>query len=171
MAEDLKPVRVKIRQVDYITKGVNPLGDEVDVIKTAYGPGMPQLDPAESGLDPESQEFADRASDYKRGQLIELMPQAYVGLIQSGAVADFQTVEGSDEEVEEEEVLLDVNTATVDELTEWIQQEHPTVNDVVQASDGDADVAQKLLEAETQAQSGEPRKGVVEGLTAVISRA
>lgn len=168
---DLKSVRVRVRQLDYFTKGTDPLGNEVDVIATAYGPGMPQLNPAESGLDPESQEYADRVSDYKRGQLIHVLPKAYIGLIKTGAVQDFQTDEATGEEVEEEEELLDVNAATVDDLADWISQEHPTVNDVVQASGGDPDVARKLLEAETQAQSGEPRKGVVEGLTAVIGRA
>src|SRR5262245_45501474 len=171
MTDDLKPVRVKIRQLDYITKGVNPLGDEVDVIVTAYGPGMPLIDPAnDPNLDRESQEYADRVSDFTYGQLILLRPQQYVGLIKSGAVADVQTDESGDEVIEDEE-LLDVNTATADELADWIRTERPTVNDVVQASGGDAEAAQKLLEAESLATDGEPRKGVLEGLSAVISRA
>jgi hypothetical protein len=168
-SQDLKPVRVRVRQIDYITKGTNPLGDEVDMIRTAYGPGMPQNNPEEAALDPASQEYADRVSDYQYGELVLLRPHQYIGLIQSGAVKDVQTDESGTEVVEEEE-LLDVNTASVDELTEWIQTERPTVNDVVQASGGDPEVAKKLLEAETQAQDGEPRKGVLEGLSAVISR-
>jgi len=170
IASDLKPVRVLVRQLDYITKGINPLGDEVDRMATAYGPGDPHLDPAmRSDLEPESQEYADAASDYRFGQLIMVRPYAYIGLIQSGAVRDITTDEDG-EEVEPEEELLDVNTASVDQLAEWIKEERPTINDVVQASGGDPDVARKLLEAEAQAQSGESRKGVVEGLTAVISR-
>jgi hypothetical protein len=168
--EDLKPVRVKVRQVDYFTKATDPLGREVDRIVTAYGPGSPFLDPAErSDLESGSQAYADALSDFQHGQLIMVRPQAYVGLIESGAVRDVQT-DAEGEEVVEEEVLLDVNTASVDQLTEWIRAERPTVNDVVQASGGDPDVAQKLLEAESQATDGEPRKGVLEGLSAVISR-
>jgi len=169
-AEELRPVRVRVRQLDYVTRGVNPLGDEVDRIATAYGPGNPVNDPAQRhGLDPESQEAADLASDFQYGQLIMVRPQAYIGLIESGVVRDVQTDESGEEVIEEEE-LLDVNTATVDQLAEWIKTERPTVNDVVQASGGDPDVAQKLLEAESQATDGEPRKGVLEGLSAVISR-
>jgi len=168
-ASELKPVRVRVRQVDYITKGRNPLGQEVDRIVTAYGPGDFRLDPARSNLDPESQEFANAQSDYQNGQLILLRPAAYIGLIQSGAVRDVVTDEEGDEVIAEEE-LIDVNTASVDDLADWIKTEHPIVNDVVQASGGDPDVAQKLLEAESQATGGEPRKGVLEGLSAVISR-
>jgi hypothetical protein len=180
---DLKPVRVRVRQLDYITKGTNPLGQEIDVVRTAYGPGDQRLNPAErTDIEPGSQAAADAVSDYKNGQLILLRPQQYIGLIAAGAVRDVkmskQTVtdeEGAEyeeevEEVEEEEQLLDVNTASVDDLILWIQQERPTVNDVVQASGGDPDVARKLLEAESKATDGEPRKGVTEGLSAVISR-
>jgi hypothetical protein len=170
---DLKPVRVKIRQVDYYTKGENALGEEVMVVKTAYGPGMPQNDPSGyPDLDPESQEYKNKLSDFQKGELIELQPRAYEGLITSGAVADVKTDESTGNEVEEpDEEFLDVHTASVEQLAEWIREERPTVNDVVQASDGDADVAQKLLSAESQAQDGEPRKGVVDGLSAVIQRA
>jgi hypothetical protein len=167
---DLQPVRVRVRQLDYVTKGVNPLGDEVDKIATAYGPGAPQNDPASRrDLDPESQEFADLASDFRFGQLIMVRPLAAAGLIESGAVHQVETDEEG-EELVEEEILLDVNTASVDELVDWIQTEKPTVNDVVGASGGDPDVARKLLEAESKATDGEPRKGVMEGLSAVISR-
>lgn len=164
-------MRVRVRQLDYVTRGVNPLGDEVDRIATAYGPGNPVNDPAQRfGLDPESQEAADLASDFQYGQLIMVRPQAYIGLITSGVVRDVQTDEETGEEIPEDEELLDVNKATVDELAEWIRTERPNVNDVVQASGGDPDIAQKLLEAESQATDGEPRKGVLEGLSAVISR-
>ena len=164
-------MRVRVRQLDYVTRGTNALGDEVDRIATAYGPGNPVNDPAgRPGLDPESQEAADLASDYQYGQLIMVRPQAYVGLIESGVVRDVQKDSETGEEVIEEEELLDVNTASVDELAEWIRTERPTVNDVVQASGGDPELAQKLLEAEAQATEGQPRKGVLEGLSAVISR-
>lgn len=170
-AQELRPVRVRVRQLDYVTVGTNPLGQDVDRIVTAYGPGSAVLDPTQRhGLDPESQEFADLASDFKNGQLIMVRPQAYVGLIESGVVRDVQTDEATGEEVSEDEELLDVNSASADDLAEWIRNDRPTVNDVVQASGGEPDVAQKLLEAETQATDGEPRKGVLEGLSAVISR-
>lgn len=168
---DLIPVRVKFRSLDYITREENVLGDTVDVLRTAYGPGDPHLNPAnDPNLDTESQEYLDKVSDYQKGQLIMLRPKQYEGLIASGAVADVQYDPDSEEELTEDEELLDIGTATVDDLVLWIQQERPTVNDVVQASGGDPQIAQRLLEAESKAQEGEPRKGVLEGLTAVISR-
>ena len=166
--QDLMPVRVVYRQLDYVTTGPNPVGDIVDIIVTAYGPGMPQNDPLlQPGLDVESQEYADKASDFRFGELIHLRKHQYVGLIASGAVRDVKVDQDGEEEEEE---LLDVHTATADQLALWIQQEHPTVNDVVRASEGDPEVAKKLLEAESLATDGEPRKGVIEGLTAVVSR-
>jgi hypothetical protein len=169
----LKPVRVVYRQLDYLTTVINPLGDEVDGVKTAYGPNHPMLDVRRyPELDPDSQEYADMASDFRYGQVILLRPQQYIGLIKSGAVRDVKRDPSTGEEEPGEEELLDVNEATVEELADWIQNNDPkpTVNDVVQASGGDANVARKLLEAESQATNGEPRKGVLEGLSAVISR-
>jgi hypothetical protein len=170
--QQLKPVRVVFRQLDYLTTVTNPLGEEVDGIKTAYGPNHPMLDVRRyPELDPESQEFADMASDFRLGQLIELRPQQYIGLKKSGAIRDVVTDAATGTEVEQDEELIDVSAASVDELASWITDEKPTVNDVVQASQGDPEVARKLLEAESQATNGEPRKGVLEGLSAVISRA
>jgi hypothetical protein len=142
----------------------------VDKMATAYGPGAPQLDPVGRELEPGSQEYLDAASDYRHGQIIMVRPLAYIGLIESGAVRDVVTDDETGQEVIDDETLLDVNTATVDELADWIRTERPTVNDVVQASGGDPDVAKKLLEAESKATNGEARKGVLEGLSAVISR-
>lgn len=164
-------MRVLVRQLDYVTRGINPLGDEVDRIATAYGPGNPVNDPTQRhGLDPESQEWANLASDFKNGELIQVRPQAYIGLIESGVVRDVVTDEESGEEVIEDEELLDTETASVEDLADWIRSERPTINDVVQASGGDPAVAQKLLEAESQATDGQPRKGVLEGLSSVIAR-
>src|SRR3954465_7223165 len=133
---DLKPVRVQVRQLDYITKGINPLGDEVDKMATAYGPGDARLDPSlRLDIDPQSQEFADLTSDFRLGQLIMVRPQAYIGLITSGAVRDI-TTDDAGEEVEPEEELLDSLTATVEQLADWIRDERPTVQDVVSASGG-----------------------------------
>src|SRR5262245_33958295 len=162
---ELMPVRVRIRQIDYLTKGTNPMGDEVDVVKTAFGPGMPNNDPSRvEGLDPESQEYADMLSDFQHGELVHLRPPAYNGLIASGAVRDVQ-VDDEGEEVMEDEELLDVDEATAEDLANWIRQESPTVNDVVQASQGDPELARKLLEAETMAKEPDaPRKGVMDGL-------
>src|SRR6478752_1546625 len=109
--QQLKPVRVVFRQLDYLTTVINPLGDEVDGIKTAYGPNHPNLDVRRyPELDPESQEFADMASDFRLGQLIELRSHQYVGLIKTGAVRDVITDQESGVEMEPDEELVDVST-------------------------------------------------------------
>jgi hypothetical protein len=168
--EDLKPVRVVYRQLDYLTVITNPMGEEVDGIKTAYGPGHPMLDVRrDPDLDPESQEFADKASDFRLGQLIMLRPYQYIGLIKSGAVRDVVT-DSSGEEVAQDEELIDIATASVEELADWIRTEKPTANDVVQASNGEPELAEKLLQAETIARDGEPRQGVLRGLSSVAAR-
>lgn len=171
--EKLIPVRVVYRQLDYLTTVTNPLGEEVDGIKTAYGPNHPNLNVGRyPELDPESQEFADMVSDFRNGQLILLRPHQYVGLKRSGAIRDVHMDDSGEEMPEDEEVLLDVSDATVEELASWIRDSDPkpTVQDVVDASDGDANNARKLLEAESRATNGDPRKGVLQGLSAVISR-
>ena len=84
------------------------------------------------------------------------------------------------EEGEEEALLKAASTveeggspnleeAGTDELVAWIETENPTVSDMLDAANGDPDVARRLLEAEQA--TGDPRKGAVEGLGAVISRA
>lgn len=167
---NLIPARVKVRQLDYLTTGTNAIGDEIVVMGTGYGPGSPKLDPNEQDLDTESQEYQDAVSNYKYGELIELLPDAFASLVETGAVKGVEVDDDGTVVDDEGEELLDVNDASVDDLVAWILDEKPTVNDVVQASNGEPDLAQKLLEAETQAQDGDPRKGVLDGLSAVISR-
>lgn len=169
--DKLIPVRVVFRQLDYLTTVIDPLGNEVDGIVTAFGPNHPNLDVRRyPELDPESQEYADMASDFRQGQLILLRPYQYVGLKKSGAIRDVPVEDGEIVDTEDDDELLDINEATVDQLVDWIHNDKPTINDVVQASGGDADLARKLLEAESKATNGEPRKGVLQGLSAVISR-
>lgn len=55
-------------------------------------------------------------------------------------------------------------------LADWIEEEQPTVQEVVDASGGDPEQAQRLLQAEHDATGGDSRTTLVEGLTAVIQR-
>lgn len=150
-------VRVRVREVGYTKIVEDELGNERLVTTTAYGPGAPQL----ADADPETQQY---------GQLIELNDEAYERHKYWGNVLDEEEVQEQIEGGDDDEEEMDPATASVEDLARWIEQERPTVNDVVQASDGDPEVAQKLLEAETQAHDGEPRKGVVDGLGVVIGR-
>lgn len=163
-------VRVRIREVPHMVVVTDALGNPALTQISGYGPGHPLLDPVTrlgNDADQDSQEYKDAVEDYRRGQKIEVLADDYLRLKNGDAVMD---VDDADALPEVDETVLDPLTASIDELAEWIQQEKPTVNEVVQATNGNADIAAKLLEAEGQATDGDPRDGVVRGLTAVISR-
>ena len=84
---------------------------------------------------------------------------------------DAEVAERAAEEAEGTE--LDVRSASVTDLADWISEDEPNVNATVGASEGDPDLAKKLLEAEAEAaqrDNREVRKGVVDGLSAVVAR-
>jgi uncharacterized protein YlzI (FlbEa/FlbD family) len=171
MPPETRSVRVVIREVTYARLTTNILDQRVLEYPVAYGPGRPEIDPVRvlgPDFDPNSEEAQTAAANFKLGEQIDLLPDDYVRLMNGRAVVDAGTAEETQEQLEEE--ILDPATASVDDLARWIEQEKPTVQDVVNASGGEPDVARKLLEAESQANDQDARKGVVEGLTAVISR-
>jgi len=65
---------------------------------------------------------------------------------------------------------LDVSSASVEELASWIEEDKPTVNEVLEAAGGDPATASKLLDAENLATGNQPRQGVVEGLSKIAGR-
>lgn len=163
------PVRVLVREVGYNSLEKDITGQLVMVAKRGYGPRQPQLDPSTMDLEPDSEALASAMDEYERGQIIYLNADDYKRHKKFGVIRDIKTEPAPEEEQEDQ--FLDPDTATPDDLAQWIKQEKPTVNDVVQASGGDAVLATKLLEAESLAHEGEPRVGVVNGLTTVIQRA
>jgi hypothetical protein len=168
--QKLYAVRVRIREVPHNVIEEDLIGNPSVVIKSGYGPGHPNNEPWTKlgfDVDENSQEFKDAAEDYKYGELIHLMERDYIRLKRANCVIDADDAENLPELDEE---LLNVHGASVEDLANWIRTEKPTANDVVQASDGSPDVARKLLEAESAANDGEPRQGVLKGLTAVIDR-
>lgn len=163
--------RVVIREITYASKGKNILDQPEVQYKTAYGPGRPEINPVTllgPEHDPQSEEGKKAAKDFKLGELVHLLDQDYIRLKNGGAVMDADAREA--QVVEEEEIELDVRTASVDELARWIETDKPTVQEVVDASGGEADLAQKLLEAESQATDGDPRTSLVDALSTVIGR-
>jgi hypothetical protein len=145
MAPETHPVRVRIREVTYARVTTNILGQRVLEYPVAYGPGRPEIDPANllgPGHDPNSEEAQSAYEDFRLGQKIDLLGDDYVRLINGNAVVDADSPEA--EELIEEEVL-DVNTASVDDLARWIETEKPNVQETVNASGGDANLARKLL--------------------------
>jgi hypothetical protein len=83
----------------------NPLGEEVDGIKTAYGPNHPMLDVRRyPDLDPESQEYADMART-SGSVSSSLRPAAVHRADQVRCRADVVTDDDTGTEVEQEEEL------------------------------------------------------------------
>lgn len=167
------PVRVLIREVPHMSWEKNPIGEDVIVEKVGRGPGAEQLHPAVrlgADADVESTEFRDAQDEYQRGQIIYLLDADYNRLINTEAVCDVGSEPAVPGSPEDTTTYVDPTTATVEDLRLWIETEKPSENDVIQASGGDPEVASKLLEAESQAQNGEPRKGVFDGLSVVIGR-
>jgi hypothetical protein len=133
--------------------------------RSGFGPGRQEILPSSRSEDVDA-EVAE--ADYALGQLIYLNDADYMRLKNAGAVVDADAVLSREDEAGEQ--VLDVTSASSEELAAWIREDKPNANDVVQASGGEPELAQKLLDAEVQATDGEPRKSVLDGLSKVISR-
>ncbi len=111
-----------------------------------------------------------------RGQEVELLEHDEVRLDELGALeprgakAGTQPVATDDEDEDEVEVL-DVAASSVVQISEWLTSVEPTVPQTLELAQGNAELAEKLLEAETVATGGEPRKGVEKELQKLIDAA
>lgn len=65
----------------------------------------------------------------------------------------------------------DLKTASVDDVADWMDEQSPTINDLLELVNDNPDAAQKVLDAENLVRSGDSRKGLVEGLTVILDRA
>jgi hypothetical protein len=81
-----------------------------------------------------------------------------------------QTPPGTDAEGEEVEEVSSVSEMSDEELVAWIKEDKPTAHEVVDAAEGDPDLARRLLDAEDEATGGDSRKSVISGLTAIIQQ-
>lgn len=70
-----------------------------------------------------------------------------------------------------EVVEVDVREMTDGDLAAWIKDEGPTAKEVVDLAGDDAEIAQRLLNAEQTATEGHPRKNVSGPLTKIIDDA
>lgn len=167
-------VRVLVREVPYKKWEEDAAGNDVLLERIGFGPGHFRIEPGTvlpADADPESEEYKQAYEDYQFGQVISLLDDDYARLTAAGAVIDVGSEPpANDPSYEPPEDEADPQDATVEELRAWIENEKPNVNTVVQASGGDPETARKLLEAESLAHNGEPRKGVFDGLSAVIGR-
>jgi hypothetical protein len=65
----------------------------------------------------------------------------------------------------------DFAAASVDDIADWMEDSGATIPDLLEIANDNPEAANKILEAENKIQSGDPRKGLVEGLTTILDRA
>jgi hypothetical protein len=109
------------------------------------------------------------------GDVIEVLPMEYARGVKLRAflTRDQNLAVLTGREIPEEtgtELQFSAVDATDTELINWIKDKGPRVQEVIDASEGDADTAARLLAAEAAATGNDPRKGVVMGLEAVVRR-
>lgn len=163
--DSLHAVRVRIREVPYTVLSKDILGNPMTSQASGYGPGRPEILPANrtDDVDPD-----EAVKDYELGQLIHLNDADYMRLKNAHCVVDEEDVLTVEDEAGEH--VFDIRSATVEEIADVLRESRPNANDTVALSEGDPELAAKLLEAENQASEGEPRQSVLEGLSKVISR-
>lgn len=96
-----------------------------------------------------------------RGETVELSDNDYERAERYGAI------EGAEPVAESVEAPPGTDTSVV-ETAEWIKSSKPTVDETVAEAEGDPEKAKQVLEAENVATGGQPRRGVVDGLTNII---
>ena len=110
------------------------------------------------------------------GDVIDVLPPEFVRGTRLNAFLrgnqNIAILTGSEVPVETgTELAFSAEDATDTELITWIKDKGPKVQEVIDASEGDAETAARLLAAEAAATGNDPRKGVVMGLEAVVRRA
>lgn len=115
------------------------------------------------GEDPVTGKKVRRERIARRGDTVELSD------VDLERAKRFGAIEGEgDSPRSSEGGELDVSTASVEDLASWIEEDEPTVAEVIAAAEGDSENAEKLLEAENLATGQDPRKGVEDGLNKII---
>lgn len=71
---------------------------------------------------------------------------------------------------EEGSATLDFSEATVEDIAEYIEEQHPNVQELIDATEGSPSIAERILDAENAVTKGDPRKTLVEGLAEVVAR-
>lgn len=145
---------VKVRGFVYHKEGENPYQPGTVTVRQAIAVRGDKLD--YNSLSPGDKQRADENDVfYTEEEAARLDEQ---GNLQA-APPELSTQDG--------EIILDENSS-VEELAAWIAEDSPKIDEVLELADS-PEMAQKLLDAENQATDNDPRKGLLEGLTRIIS--
>jgi hypothetical protein len=112
----------------------------------------------------------DEALAYPESSVINNLPPTTVPAIDRAGPGlspeEAARLVGQIDDDEDGDGVIDPQTASVADLAEWIRTDKPNATEVVEAAQGDSEIAAKLLEAE-QLATDPPRKSVVEPLQRV----
>jgi hypothetical protein len=157
MSDDYKKVNyakgdrvVKHLMFSYVKESPSPVNPGA----TIYTEGI-----AKRGEVLEAGVLPDHERD-KGDKLGSFYNEAETDVLKKGGVSEERVAEGEG----------DVQNMSVEELADYINENKLSVNDTIELAGEDGELAERLLDAETLARGNDPRKGVEEGLTAVITR-
>ena len=115
-------------------------------------------------IDPVSGRSVRREEIAVRGEEIELNEEDYRRALKFEAIA----LPDSPSQEAPVDVASNIDIATVEEVAEWLKVSKPTIDETVEAADGDTMKAKKLLDAENLVSGRQPRAGVVTKLEEII---
>lgn len=125
-------------------------------------------------IDPVTENEVNREFIATRGDQVTLSRIDYRRGVQAGAFVDVEQDDDPDLSTLATPVAslgASASDASVQDLAEWLQSDpKPTVPQVVDAADGDAETAAKLIDAENLATGQQPRTTLVEQLQEIIDR-
>lgn len=133
---------IKIRAFPYYEDVVNPLTDKKEKTERVARRG---------------QEVDLSDADFERAQRFD-------AIVKEGESAD-----PDDGDLPQFPGDVTIEAASVEQLSNWIKREKPTVDEVVQEADDDTENARKLIEAENHATGQQPRSTLVERLQEIVS--
>lgn len=76
--------------------------------------------------------------------------------------------EGEESSATEQSYADEVKDLDLEDTVEWLETRKPTIPQTVAAADGDAEVAERLLEAEQLVTGRDARQGAIDGLQKII---
>lgn len=104
----------------------------------------------------------------RRGDTVTLSEVDYRRAVKFDAIGDPPEPEGLDLPPDADDDF-DLEAASPAEVSEWIKDTKPTEDQMVEASNDQAVLAQKLMEGEVLATGDQPRKGVMKRLQDIVS--
>lgn len=120
-------------------------------------------DPLDSNRSIEKEHRAQRGEDV-------LVPKSIAERYSEPDIDAFFAGEGSGKgKKKDEETPLEFAQMTEADIINWHRSTNPSPDEVLEATDGDPEIARKMIEAETKATDGDPREPLIRALGEVVA--